>query len=211
MNTIAIYRRRISRSLEGCRFKPSLRLCMFEQGFCLDLFGFLIALPFLDRYHRDPEEMMEAWGVYYDLDYPAIVWCCGDRTKFFRMPWEFVHIKTDVRRPDGTWAKRVQCYETGESDGREELRLPYRYVMRRGEVQERTATVYVERMEWRRRWTKWLPCFAKVRQSIEVSFNDEVGEETGSWKGGCIGCGYDMLPGETPEQCLRRMERERKF
>jgi len=26
-----------------------------------------------------------------------------------------------------------------------------------------------------------------------------------------IGCGYTMMPGESPEECLRRMERERKF
>jgi hypothetical protein len=50
-----------------------------------------------------------------------------------------------------------------------------------------------------------------VRTSIEVGFDDEVGERTGSWKGGTIGCGYDMLPDESAVQCLRRMERERKF
>jgi len=44
-----------------------------------------------------------------------------------------------------------------------------------------------------------------------VKFSDEVGERTGSWKGGVIGTGSEMRPGESPEQCLRRMERERKF
>ncbi len=38
-----------------------------------------------------------------------------------------------------------------------------------------------------------------------------VGERTGSWKGGTIGCGNDLLPGETMEQSLRRMERDRTF
>ncbi len=33
----------------------------------------------------------------------------------------------------------------------------------------------------------------------------------GSWKGGVLGCGYEMKPGETPKQTLRRMERERVF
>ena len=47
--------------------------------------------------------------------------------------------------------------------------------------------------------------------SIGVSFDGEVGEETGSWKGGCVGCGYEMLPGEVPLDTLRRMERDRKF
>jgi hypothetical protein len=44
-----------------------------------------------------------------------------------------------------------------------------------------------------------------------IEFNDEVGERTGSWKGGTLGCGYNLLPNETPLECLRRMEKERKF
>ena len=32
-----------------------------------------------------------------------------------------------------------------------------------------------------------------------------------SWKGGCTGCSYDMIEGETIKACLGRMERERKF
>jgi hypothetical protein len=215
--TVAIYRKRIRRSLEGCTFKPSLRLCLFnETGYCLDLFGFLIALPFLDRFAYEPHEMMESWGVYLNgveaqWRFDSIVFCWGNHTKFVYMPWEFTHIKSEVRRADGTWAKRVQSYEAGEPDNREVLTFPYRHVCRSGTVQETTATVYVERMEWRRKWTKRLPWFAKVRQSIYVQFADELGDAAGSWKGGCIGCGWNMLPGETAEQTLRRMESERTF
>jgi len=50
-----------------------------------------------------------------------------------------------------------------------------------------------------------------TRRTIAVEFNEEVGERTGSWKGGVLGCGYDMKPGETRLECLRRMERERRF
>lgn len=83
----------------------------------------------------------------------------------------------------------------------------YRYVCRDGEVQNVIATVFVDRMTWRRKWTP----LRLVRTSIDVSFSKEVGEGRGSWKGGCIGCGYDMRPGETAEQCLRRMEQDRSF
>ena len=69
----------------------------------------------------------------------------------------------------------------------------------------------MERRAWRPKWFTWTRIFEKQRQSISVEFNDEVGERSGSWKGGCIVCGYEMLPGETPEQTLRRMERERVF
>jgi hypothetical protein len=207
---------RIRRSLEGCTPKPSLRLDLFEDCFCLDLFGFLIALPFMDRWRREPREMMESWGVYLNgtqcqWKWDSIVWCWGDYTKFFHMPWEWKHYKTEVRRADGSWAKRVQSYEVGEPDQRKVFEFPYRYMLRNGEVQERTATVFVERMEWRRKWTYRIPLFAMKRQSIEVEFSAEVGERTSSWKGGCIGCGYEMKPGETAEQTLRRMELEREF
>lgn len=217
MSTIALYRKRISRSLEGCTFGPSLRICLFEEGFSLDLFGFLISLPFLDRFRYEPHEIMEAWGVYLDSAgsrqwlFTSVVWCWGDYVKFFHMPWEFTHIRNDVLRPDGTWAKRVACYDKGEPDGRKVEKFPYRYTLRNGESQEVMATVHVERMEWRRTWTKWCPWFAKVRTYLEIEFNGEVGERAGSWKGGCIGCSYEMKQGETPEQCLRRMERERTF
>ena len=95
------------------------------------------------------------------------------------------------------------------SEGRlsELERHPYRYILRNGTVQERTAAIYAEERHY---WRPWFPSRKTVR-SIDVQFSDEVGERTGSWKGGTIGCGYEMKPGETPLQTLRRMERERKF
>lgn len=84
---------------------------------------------------------------------------------------------------------------------------PYTYTLRSGEVQHRTATIKAEQ----RKWTRWWIPFRRVSRSIDITFSDEVGERTGSWKGGCVGCGYEMKPGETPLQALRRMEAERKF
>lgn len=84
---------------------------------------------------------------------------------------------------------------------------PYKYTLRSGEVQERTATIQVETRLWTR---PWLPR-KLFKKTIDVKFNDEVGERSGSWKGGVLGCGYDMKSGETPLDTLRRMERERVF
>lgn len=66
---------------------------------------------------------------------------------------------------------------------------------------------------WRRRWRwfQWLPWPRMVKRSIDIRFDDEVGERTGSWKGGCIGWGFDWRHGETMLDALRRMEAERKF
>lgn len=84
---------------------------------------------------------------------------------------------------------------------------PFRYVLRSGEVQDRTATIQAERRVWTR-W--WLP-FKRESRYIDIAFSDEVGEKSGSWKGGVLGCGYEMLPGESPLDTLRRMERDREF
>lgn len=137
-------------------------------------------------------------------------------------PWNFDWRSTElldfdrnvvaVERADGE-----RFYRIGEKGSweRHQTRVaavsktfPYRYVLRSGEVQERQATVHVERRIWRR---KCLPFLRRICTSIEVRFNAEVGEKTGSWKGGCTGCGQDLWPDETPEECLRRMERDQRF
>lgn len=86
----------------------------------------------------------------------------------------------------------------------------YVYALKGGKIQIRKASVYVSRMTWIMRGYPVLP-FKKIRTSINISFDGEVGERSGSWKGGCVGCGYEMKVGETPLETLRRMERERKF
>lgn len=86
----------------------------------------------------------------------------------------------------------------------------YTYTLKNGDVQHRKAKVFVDRMTWRARWWPFIP-ISKVQTCISVTFDQEVGEKTGSWKGGCTGCGYEMKSGETPMETLRRMERERKF
>lgn len=70
------------------------------------------------------------------------------------------------------------------------------------------ATCMIEEREWRRGegWFKWLRFFwpAKVRRSLDIKFSAEVGPEKGSWKGGTLGHGIEMLPGETPRMTFER-------
>ena len=208
---------RIKRSLRGCRPRFALGLDLFEEEYCLNFFGFLIALPFLDRWHREPHEIMESWGFYYDYHDASLVLCRGNKTKFIHMPWQYDHVKWEVMQPDGKFVLKDRSYDGDPKDGRWVADYVYRYTLRSGEVQVRIATIYVERGYWHwllAKWLRlplWLPVVNMMKQSIDVRFDDEVGERTGSWKGGCIGTGYTMLPGETPEQTIRRMERERKF
>lgn len=201
---------RVKMSLRGCRPKLSLSLCSFEDEYCLDLFGFLIALPFLDRFHSPPEEIMDKWGAYW-YDMSCFVLCWGNKSKHIHMPWAWDHCVHEVLREDGTWCPYIGSWEEGGSDHRKVETAPYRYVLKSGQVQHRIATFHTDRRTWKWKWFKALPYPRLRRTCIDVGFDDEVGERTGSWKGGTIGCGYELRTGETPLACLRRMEAERKF
>jgi hypothetical protein len=174
------------------------------------LFNVYVRLAFLQRFAREPEEMMETWGISYSTA-PATLWLrWGARYKLITMPWcDWHHVSTEVLLPDGTWAPEVNSWERDKTpDGRHTETHPYNYLLRNGEVQRCTATIFVERRTWRLRRLRFI---RKSRTSIDVSFSEEMGEGRGSWKGGTLGCGYDLKPNETPRECLKRMERERRF
>ncbi len=79
------------------------------------------------------------------------------------------------------------------------------------------ARVNIEEREWIRGKWKWLRAILKfipgcvfIRRTIDVEFRDEVGSEKGSWKGGTLGCGFNMLPNETIDECFNRFQKEWK-
>lgn len=102
------------------------------------------------------------------------------------MPWE--------------WRHRRLHEVLGEPD-----QHPFRYVLKSGEVQDRIATIKPERRLWTR---PWLP-YKREERYIDIEFSDEVGERSGTWKGGVIGMSFQQKPGERPADALHRMQRER--
>lgn len=133
---------------------------------------------------------------------------CDSKWITWELPWfSWVHDSHEVWAGH-EWVKPFQEYSEPYSDNRLLEKHPYKYTLQSGEVQNRSATVYMERRKWHRKWVPFLPM---ERVAIDVTFDAEVGEETGTWKGGCTGCGYEMKEGETMLQTLRRMEAERKF
>jgi hypothetical protein len=130
-------------------------------------------------------------------------------------PFEWTHQQHDVYATTGRFEPFVGSWEVGrdgkEPDRRKTWTAPYRYVRRSGEIQETVATVYIERMTWRPRCLQWTDWFERKRISIDVAFKDEIGERIDSWKGGTIGCSWELQRGEHPLSALRRMEKERKF
>lgn len=158
----------------------------------LGLFRIAFAFPWSRVVDDDGQCSGPTYGFLFFDDGLHIHWgkMKGKRTDPFTilpMPWRWNHVEHKVL-----------------SDPEAH---PYTYKLKNGEVQNVIATISAESREWKRRW---LP-FRKLSRSIDVNFNGEVGEGTGSWKGGTIGCGYEMLDGESPLDTLRRMERERIF
>lgn len=167
---------------------------------------FYIRLPELKNYDWDNWD--RGWGVYW---HDRSFWVCwGKKTKGFYAPWSWEHVRHEVLfYPEGLRKPPGEPWDI--NDGRHVEKHPYTCTLKSGQKQSRTATVYVEEREWRWKWFTWLPWPRKVDRSICVEFDREVGERSGTWKGGCIGCGYKMLPGETIAQAIRRMEAERVF
>jgi hypothetical protein len=72
-----------------------------------------------------------------------------------------------------------------------------------------TARTRIEEREWRfgTGWFKWLSVFRapKVTRSLNIEFSGETGKRKGSWKGGTMGTGIEMLsPDELHEAAFRR-------
>ena len=171
------------------------------------------------------------WGIDFHNDTLWIYTGGGDNFEggkkwiTFEMPYKLDWVRTSMLlKTDGVslhlgigeWEHEVKgdrkdFYNDKWNDLLWEETHDYLYTLKSGKVQERKATIHVSEREWRPLWFKWTKLFSHVRRSIDVEFSDEVGERTGSWKGGTIGCGYHLLKGEIPLDCLRRMEKERKF
>lgn len=196
-----------------------------QIAFSLGWGQFYISIPFIrSKYDEcDPP----TYGFYFYSVYSwfptSFVIRLGRKTKFFYMPWDLNWVRTSILRTDGEWEHETSETKLGTKNSKDfhnkkkwegiiwEETHPYKYVLKNGTVQERTATIRVEEREWRPRWLKWTSAFSKKRRTIDVEFNEEVGERSGSWKGGTLGCGYELMSNETPLECLRRMERERSF
>jgi hypothetical protein len=222
----------------GWHFDISYEICGYFDNrprINLDLifFSLQLILPFRNKWTDECDA--PKWGIAY---HNQTLWIHkggkgnmkgGNKWWTVRVPWSLEWYRTSALKKDGTWEHEIyndripnpqkpnalirnskNFYEEKWKDILWSESYPYTYKLQKGETQYRIATIRVEEMEWRLLWFMFLP-IGKTRKSISIDFDKEVGEGTGSWKGGCMGCSYTMNHGELPEQTLRRMEKERKF
>ena len=153
------------------------------------------------------EDMERRYGFWCTPNTIFFHW--GDKLKSWHFPflsWEF--ISHEILDKQGEWTNAHGIYGDDRLSIAQSEVHPYTYTLRSGKVQNVGATCTMERWIHHR---KWFPWSKRESVSLQVEFSAEVGEGTGSWKGGTVGCGYDILPGESMLDCLCRMKRERKF
>lgn len=171
----------------------------------LKLWRYTLILPLGVVDHPWPAMDGPQWSAYASREF-GLTFHWGMRRVSFDWPWDLHTLHYQQQLTDGSW---VDVFDR-EQEPYKEVH-PYTYVLASGEVQRRTATTSKRRHVLCFRafksfgWPNW------VKESIDIEFDGEVGERTGSWKGGCIGCDHDLRRGETMLECLRRMEAERKF
>jgi hypothetical protein len=179
----------------------------------------------LERLTRGPNDMERrgyGFSCRFGHDWQGdIHWQWGKRSGIRSMPWGWNKRKGDYRREylavDGNWCSHdVYPYEWRKDDGGDgpeaaKVAQPYPYLTRGGEFQgDITATAHMERTQLVYR-VFGIVIKRMTKHSIDVTFDKEVGNQRGSWKGGVLGTGYDMQPGESIEQTLHRMRRDRDF
>ena len=210
--------------------RPGLELVLnrgtyFDRRYAVNLalgWGkFMVYLPFKTKLGEGCDMPRYGIAVHNDTfwlykggDYDESIGQVQDRNRWWTWNLPFFSYVFDghwIKDKDQNWCKM------GKNDNAWEFRErgdaytethPYVYTLHNKVEQHRTAKCTIEKRKWHR---KWFPMLTMQSQVIDIEFNDEVGERSGSWKGGTIGCSYEMRPDDTILTCLRRMEKERKM
>lgn len=176
-----------------------------DRIFCLKFWRFSAYLPLgiVRRSYSVGDEPQ--WSIFGSKEFG--LWFHVEQGSWrYDWPGTVFTVSYEKQVASGEW---VSVFDNSVEPHKEQY--AYRYILKSGTAQNRTATVSKRRHVLNRRWLHRILWPTWTKESIHVEFSDEVGERTGSWKGGTIGCGYDLRSGETLEQCLRRMEINRVF
>lgn len=188
-------------------------------GLSLGWISLYLTLPFPAK-SEPVDDILDKWGVRLDAEVAAFEW--GPKRKFFWWyPWRHERRRSWMLGAHGLWIQQsgpgsAQWVPWYDDPILWNSSHPYIYKLESGSYQQRIAKIGLLRDERTCRFLNkttfpWPWPLRTVTDYIEVQFSDEVGERSGSWKGGCIGCSYRILPSESPYETLKRMERERKF
>lgn len=164
-----------------------------EYGFQLSDEGYLQV--FLGR-QTDDSSTEQRWSCFLPWTQWRFV-----RESWFGVSGEHIHTVRQSSKRGAMISERVEFERSATIP-----KVSFSFADYDGE--QNTATTFISEMEWRlgTKWFKWLSLFVRprVRRHLDISFSKEVGPEKGSWKGGTLGHGIEMLPGELHEAAFRR-------
>lgn len=153
------------------------------------------------------------WGVDFHND---TFWLYVGKSKvitwdlpFFTFEW----IRTSVLLNDETWEHDTKSHKKNlYDDFWEDKKKYYIYSFTDyydGEVIP--VKFFVLEREHRPKWLNWTTIFSKKTRMIEIDFSKPVGKDKkDNWKGGLVGCSYEMKQNENPMDCIIRFEKEYK-
>lgn len=224
--------------------RVAMALDMSHECFLLHVSPYFVSvfvhLPFLQRWHKEPNDPMgDRWGFSFsDGDALHLNW--GRKLKIIDMPWSYTWIETAMLldRPVPSMAQiapgdaPVELWAIDNETTRREalaqgrcarevyedvckkrlkLRRTYTYRLSCGTEQNVRCTLTIRRTEWRQRWLKWTSWGNRRITYLDVEFDDEIGEGVGTWKGGVLSTSQRIRPGDSIEQTFTWMQRDRKF
>lgn len=154
------------------------------------------------------ENQWDHFGIHYG---PQTMDSSTTKSWSCSVPWtDWRHVRSSVYLPDGSHyadEKRGRGNWDAWYKLRQEMPKVY-FKLQDYDGTEIVAECYIEEMEWLKGdgWFKWLSLFAKpkVRRSLDMHFDKELGPGKHDWKGGTVGMGCEMLPGDTPQMAFER-------
>jgi len=130
----------------------------------------------------------------------------GKKWKTINMPWALEWFRTSLLLRDDTWehefkGDRKSFYSDKWKNKRYQIRADFNDKVNNQIV---GSTIHIEEREWRRRGLMFTKLFSKVRRTINVDYDSEVGGGKGSWKGGTVGQSFEIFKNESISDCLKR-------
>ncbi len=188
----------------------------------------VICIPFLFQAYIHRDKMKYGWkdcslqndrsGFYI---HTGTFWICRRAKKNWSkdFPWVYSFYQKSVLTTEGWKVTNNQLTKENYVPKPEEIvteTYPAQYEIKDRddtvtELQEFNATITYEEMTWRMHMFFKIPLFQRTRRYIDIKYDAEVGPGRGSYKGGVLGTGAVVLPGETGEQTLRRHLKERRY
>ena len=122
-------------------------------------------------------------------------------TQKIGMPWTMVTTRVSILMKDGvTWNRERENMGNYYLVMADRWKETHPFTFKKNNIVA-NATIHVEEIERRPLWFRWTSLFAKKSKCIFVEFDSNIGNV----------CTYEMLPNETPLECLRRMENQVDF